>query len=54
MMGMMKKAKINYAAAMKQIDVMLPDDMKDLYKASLTACKDSTNGMKDACEVRFI
>lgn len=53
MLGMMKKSKINYAAAMKQIDQMLPDEMKEGMKTALTACKDVTNGIKDVCDAGY-
>lgn len=47
----MRKNKINYDAAMKQFDTLLPDHMKDDYKNSLTTCKDAAGGEKNACEV---
>lgn len=46
----MRKSKVNFDAAMKQFDLLLPDDMKDDYKNALNACKDSTGGEKNACE----
>lgn len=49
----MKKNKVNYDAAMKQFDTMLPDDMKDDYKNALTACKDAAAGEKNACEAAY-
>lgn len=49
----MKKSKINFDAAMKQFDTMLPDELKEPYKAALTICKDSTNGEKNACEAAY-
>lgn len=52
-MGIMRKSKVNYDAAMKQFDLLLPDDMKDDYKTALTKCKDSANGEKNACEAAF-
>lgn len=50
----MKKNKITYDAAMKQFDMLLPDEMRDPYKKSLTICKDSANGIKDSCEAAFV
>jgi PBP/GOBP family len=41
MLQTMKKGKLNYDSAMKQIDVMLPDDMKEPTKKSLETCKSS-------------
>lgn len=49
----MKKSKVNFDAAMKQFDTLLPDDFKDPYKAALTMCKDSANGEKNACEAAY-
>lgn len=49
----MRKSKINYEAAMKQMDNLLPDNMKDDYKSALTTCKDSTSGEKNACEAAY-
>lgn len=46
----MKKSKINYDAAMKQFDLLLPDDYREPYKSALTTCKDSSAGVKDPCE----
>lgn len=49
----MRKSKINIDATMKQFDILLPDEMKEEYKIALTACKDSTNGEKNACEAAY-
>lgn len=49
----MKKNKINYDAAMKQFDMLLPDEMRDPYKIALTTCKDSANGIKDSCDAAY-
>lgn len=46
----MKKNKVNYDAAMKAFDTLLPDHMKEDYKNGLTACKDAANGEKNPCE----
>lgn len=46
----MRKSKINYEAAIKQFDLLLPDSMKEEYKNAMTICKDSTDGEKNACE----
>jgi hypothetical protein len=37
----MKKGKLNYESALKQIDVMLPDELKEPTKNSLEQCKNS-------------
>lgn len=49
----MKKSKVNFDAALNSFDMMLPDDIKDDYKAAWIACKDSTNGEKNACEAAY-
>lgn len=49
----MKKAKVNYEAAMKQFDLLLPDDYKEPYKSALTKCKDEGNGEKQMCEAAY-
>lgn len=46
----MKKNKMNFDAAMKQFDLLLPDSYREPYKSALTACKDSNAGIKDACD----
>lgn len=37
----MKKNKLNYDATLKQIDMMMPDNLKGPYKNSVQVCKDS-------------
>ena len=39
----MKKSKFAYDSAMKQVDTLLPDELKETYKNGLTECKDSGN-----------
>lgn len=46
----MKKNKVTYEAAIKQMDLLMPDEIREQYKGSLTTCKDSTDGIKDNCE----
>ncbi len=36
----MKKNKLNYEAALKQMDKLLPEDIVDANKNGITACKD--------------
>lgn len=52
-MGMLRKSKIQYDAAMKQFDLLLPDSMKESWKGALTACKDSAQGEKNPCEAAY-
>lgn len=49
----MKKSKVNYDGAMKQFDLLLPDDMKEPYTSALTKCKDIANGEKNPCEAAY-
>lgn len=46
----MKKNKILYDAAMKQFDVLLPEDYKEPYKHAMEKCKDATGGAKNPCD----
>ncbi|KAJ6636623.1 General odorant-binding protein 72 [Pseudolycoriella hygida] len=50
MTGLMKKNKLNYDAAIKQMDMLLPDELLEDNKFAIGTCKDSANGVKDACE----
>lgn len=49
----MKKNKILYESAMKQMDTLLPDSIKEDNKAALTKCKDIAGGEKNPCEVAY-
>lgn len=49
----MKKSKVQLEGALKQFDLLLPDDYKEPYKNSLIKCKDEGKGNKDACEVAY-
>lgn len=53
MTGMMKKNKLNYDATLKQIDMLMPDEMKDVYRTALQVCKESGAGIKDACDAAY-
>lgn len=37
----MKKNKLNYDAAIKQMEMLLPDDVLDENKNAITVCKDA-------------
>lgn len=37
----MKKAKVNYSSALKQMELLLPDEIKSYNINALTTCKDS-------------
>lgn len=49
----MKKSKVNYEGALKQFDVLLPADYKEPFKSALEKCKDSTAGIKNACDAAY-
>ncbi|XP_031634691.1 uncharacterized protein LOC116347991 [Contarinia nasturtii] len=53
MMGIMKKNKVTYESAMRQFDVLLPEDYKEPFKTALGKCKDATGGAKNPCEASF-
>lgn len=39
----MKKNKVIYEAAIKQMDLLLPEDLAEPYKYAMTVCKDTGN-----------
>lgn len=41
MMLVTKKGKLNYDSAMKQINTLLPEYLRDDYTRGLNACKES-------------
>ncbi|XP_026330787.1 general odorant-binding protein 72-like [Hyposmocoma kahamanoa] len=53
MANTMKNGKLSYEAAMKQIDLLLPDEIKEPAKKALTACKKVPDSYKDICEASF-
>lgn len=53
MMQIMKKGKLNYQGAMKQVDTLVPNDMKDDFRRGIEACKDVASSIKDHCESSF-
>uniref|UniRef100_A0A1B0DGX3 Odorant binding protein n=1 Tax=Phlebotomus papatasi TaxID=29031 RepID=A0A1B0DGX3_PHLPP len=50
----MKRGKINVEAAIRQIDILVPEHLRNDYKATVQACKDSFKGIKDNCEASYI
>lgn len=52
----LKRTKINYDAAIKQFNVLLPEEMKQPFVDALNSCKDAAKGLntKDLCEVGFV
>lgn len=49
----MKKSKLNYENSVKTIEKMMPEDLKATALPALEACKNSVNGIKDACEAAY-
>uniref|UniRef100_A0A1Q3FRX7 Putative odorant-binding protein 12 n=1 Tax=Culex tarsalis TaxID=7177 RepID=A0A1Q3FRX7_CULTA len=54
MMQATKRGKISYEKSLKQIDTLLPDDMKPDFRNGLEACKDAAQGVKDHCESAYV
>ncbi|XP_014096691.2 general odorant-binding protein 19a [Bactrocera oleae] len=53
MMQTMKKGKFLYESALKQIDLLMPDNYKEDYRNGLTKCKDVTSGIKNNCDASY-
>ncbi|CAG9788063.1 unnamed protein product [Diatraea saccharalis] len=53
MANTIKNGKPNYEATVKQIDLLLPDDIKEAAKEALTACKKVPDAYKDGCDAAF-
>ncbi|XP_013173036.1 PREDICTED: general odorant-binding protein 72-like [Papilio xuthus] len=53
MANTMKNGKLNYEAAIKQADMLLPDEIKEPTKAAITACRKVADSYKDVCEASF-
>lgn len=49
----MKRAKMNADAAIKQMEQLLPEHLKEPNIKALEICKDSANGIKDMCEAGY-
>lgn len=49
----MKKSKIMKDAALKQFDLLLPDDMKEPYRNAMDVCQDIGKGVSGNCEVAY-
>lgn len=45
----MKKAKVNYEGMVKQIDTLMPDEMKEPTKKVFGLCKDSSECRSFIC-----
>uniref|UniRef100_A0A182PLJ0 Uncharacterized protein n=1 Tax=Anopheles epiroticus TaxID=199890 RepID=A0A182PLJ0_9DIPT len=57
-MQVARKGKVNYEKSLKQIDTMLPDNMKPAFRTGLEACKTAGKanglGIKDHCEAAAV
>nr|ALS03863.1 odorant-binding protein 15 [Ectropis obliqua] len=53
MANAIKNGKLNYEAAIKQADLLLPDEIKEPAKESITVCRKVSDQYKDICEASF-
>ncbi|XP_046967870.1 general odorant-binding protein 72-like [Vanessa cardui] len=53
MANAIKNGKLNYEAAMKQADLLLPDEIREPAKEAITACRKIADSYKDICEASF-
>ncbi|CAH2090303.1 unnamed protein product [Euphydryas editha] len=53
MANAIKNGKLNFEAAIKQADLLLPEEIKEPAKEAITACKKVADSYKDVCEVSF-
>lgn len=49
----MKRSKVTMDGFLKQVDQLMPEEMRPETKAWFGACKDSANGVKDPCEAGY-
>uniref|UniRef100_A0A1B0D4L5 Uncharacterized protein n=2 Tax=Phlebotomus papatasi TaxID=29031 RepID=A0A1B0D4L5_PHLPP len=47
------RGRINYRMSLTQIDLLLPEEMKESAKKTLDACRGSMKGIKDYCEASY-
>nr|AFD34175.1 odorant binding protein 4 [Argyresthia conjugella] len=53
MASAIKNGKLNVEAALKQVDLLLPEDLKEPAKAAIIACRKVSESYKDICEASF-
>lgn len=49
-----KKGKANIDSAIKQIDLLMPEDLKEPFKQGVLACEHSADNIKDMCEKAYV
>lgn len=49
----MKRAKVTMDGFLKQVDSLMPEEMRADTKAIFLACKDAPAGIKDQCEAGY-
>ncbi|XP_065094744.1 general odorant-binding protein 72-like [Ochlerotatus camptorhynchus] len=53
MMQVMKKGKLNYEASLKQIDLIIPDELAAPLRNALDICRTVADGIKNNCESAY-
>ncbi|XP_058064643.1 general odorant-binding protein 72-like [Anopheles bellator] len=53
-MQVARRGKVNYEKSLRQIDTMLPDDLKSDFRTGLEACKNAAKDIKDHCEASYV
>lgn len=53
MMQVMKKGKLQFDGAVRSMQTMLPDELKDDQINAMNACKTAPAGIKDNCEAAY-
>nr|QCF41935.1 odorant binding protein [Athetis dissimilis] len=53
MANTIKNGKLNFDAAIKQADLLLPDEVKEPAKEAILACKKAADPHKDICDASF-
>lgn len=54
MMQISKRGTINYDGALKMINSMLPEHLREDWTRGLDLCKDATGDTKDKCEASYL
>uniref|UniRef100_A0A336MZH4 CSON003532 protein n=1 Tax=Culicoides sonorensis TaxID=179676 RepID=A0A336MZH4_CULSO len=51
---LIKKGKADIKGALKQVDLLMPDDLKEPFKQGIIACEHSADNVKDMCEKAYV